>query len=178
MILESVYYFILRFLPEVEAANIYQGYENQNPLPKRQSFCIISLNAPTRVGTDVEEINEAGHSVVKKLMRYSVDVDFIGTDNEDARRKASVIELLGNSAPGIAYFRDNTGMRLLYADNMAYLPYVYESNQWCHRYRVTLHLDCWEKYEQCAEYVDACGLTPKALNLRVENIDAHHEVEE
>ena len=170
MILEAVYDFITTYALNVVADNVFRGWQNRMALPQTQNFIVISIQDTMRIGTNVTDYTQSaqGNIINQTLREYTVDIDFCNIDQEIAQEQASTIETLGRSDIGVTFFNKYTGLSLNYADDMEYMPYADEQDQYLHRYRVSLHLTQWDQTTLTQDYFNS-------VNLRVENIDAHHK---
>lgn len=166
MILEAVNDFVLAYT-DMAQEHIFQGYQNRYALPDEQDVCVISLVDNERIGTNVETWTDTARTI-KRLIRFTVDVDFIGTDLEKVRQRASNIEMVAWSGVAYRYFLD-FGIASLYASPIQYIPYVDETSQYAERYRVTLQLSKWDTLELSEQ-------TANKAEARLENIDVHHRV--
>lgn len=169
MILDAVYDFVLTYAPNAIGDNIFRGWENRMALPQTQNFIVISIQDTLRIGTNVVDYSQSAQGNISNqtLREYIVDIDFCNIDQETAQTQASTIETLGRSDIGVTFFNNN-GASLNYADDMEFLPYTDEQDQYLHRYRVSLHLTQWDQTTLTQDYFNS-------VNLRVENIDAHHK---
>lgn len=75
---------------------------------------------------------------------------------------------MSRSAYAADFFHNNYDIGLLYAENMVYLPYVDDTNQFINRFQVKLHLSMWSTYSIEVEYFERASVT------RLENVDVHH----
>lgn len=133
---------------DIDADNILQGYSTRTVLPRDQDFCIVSTNDFERVGTNVQTWDNTS-TTIRRLIRYSVIVDFIGLDRDKQAERASRIEILARSLEGFHFFKERE-IGLLYANSPQYMPFIYDSKEYSHRYRVELWLEQWNtvKLEQ------------------------------
>lgn len=166
MILEAVNDFVLEYTGMAQE-QVFQGYQNGAALPEEQDFCVISLLDADRIGTNVEEYTDNG-IIIKRLMRYTVDIDFIGTDIEVERGRASAIEIAAWSGRAYNFFTAR-GMASIVADQIQYLPYVDENSQYSERFRVSLRLSMWEELSLPQE-------TASKVAFSIENVDVHHKI--
>lgn len=169
MILEAVNDFVLSCVG-IPQDRVFQGYQNRYALPEEQDFCVISLLDADRVGTNVETYTD-GERVMNRLMQYSIDIDFIGTDLETVRKRASALEIALWSGAAYDFFTAR-GMASISADQIQYVPYVDENSQYSERFRVSLKLSMWETFTLPQE--TANRLTIK--NVNIENVDVHHKI--
>lgn len=171
MLLDSVNNFILYCCPDVEQDRLYRGYENRNALPKVQDYTVYAVASTARIGTNVNDFAQAADDdtlTTKVLREYAVDVDFFSGKQETAQQRAAQVEAIARCYIGVDFFeKDNIGLN--YADDAQYLPYTDLTEQYVHRYRVTLHLTVWEAVTVNQQYANEVVLQ------RVENIDAHHK---
>lgn len=163
--LEDVYDFLVAFLPGLDPDHILQGYNTRTVLPRTEDFCIISVADEGRTGSNVQTYTD-DETTLARLLNATIELDFIGNDMEKQRRRASVVEIVARSLEGYDFFKKR-GLYCNYADGPEYLPYVYEDNQYTHRFRVNLHLTKWERVtipQQTANKVEA---------TRIVNVDTY-----
>ena len=96
---------------------------------------------------------------------------FCDADYQRALQRAEYFETLGRSDVAVDFFKKNYNIALLYCENMQFLPYTDDTNQYINRYRLPLHLAFWTVYEYQTEYFDKIAIT------RLENVDVHHKPE-
>jgi hypothetical protein len=156
-------------VPAIDGARVLQGYQKRAALPQGDDYALISVAAAQRVGTNVGELSASasGAISIKSLRRYTVNVDFCHAEQSIAQGRASSIEIMGRSRYAVAFFA-GYGIALLFADDLQYLPFVGDGDQFVHRYRVPLELSRWEGYDLPQDYFD------KAALPRIENVDVHH----
>lgn len=165
-ILDIMNDFVLSYLSEYKQEQVIQGYYNRASLPADVPFIVIELNGAERVGTNVET-NTDDERILKKLMRYTVYIDFIGADGAEMNSAASIMETIARSGAAVSFFKE-TGVTVLFAGQVQYLPYADETDQWRHRFRVPIVVSRWEE-TRLAE-ASACH-----LSASIENIDVHHK---
>lgn len=171
MLLDSVNNFILYCLPEIPQDRMFRGYENRNALPPVQDYVVYAIASTARIGTNVNTFAQGANDdtlTTNVLREYAVDVDFFSSSQETAQQRAAALEAIARCYIGVDFFnKDNIGLN--YADDTQYLPYVDLTEQYVHRYRVTLHLTVWEAVTVNQQYANEVVLQ------RVENVDAHHK---
>lgn len=167
--LGAVYDFVMAYAPNVIQNNIFRGWQNRMALPQTQDFIVVSIQDTLRVGTNTLDYSqsESGKIISKTLREYIIDIDFCNIKQEIAQEQASVIETLSRSYVGVNFFK-KYDISLNYADDIEYLPYVDEQDQYLHRYRVSIHLTKWEEVPTPQDFFTE-------VNLRIENIDTHHK---
>lgn len=168
--LDAVNKFILYCLPEIPQERLFRGYVNREALPGVQDYTVYAVNSTARIGTNVNDFAQAiDEKITTKVLReYTVDVDFFSLSQETARQRASTLEAIGRSYLGVDFFKQYE-IGLNYAEDMNYLPYVDLTEQYIHRYRVSLHLTKWEEITVNQQYAE------EVILQRVENIDTHHK---
>ena len=184
MILELVNDFVLAFT-DLSQPVLFQGYENRTALPPdNDGFCVMTIADSERRGTNIDKWEDVIRHI-KKLTAYTVDVDFVGWDNEKQRERASKLEIMAWSNVAQNFFKKANGA-MLYADPLQYLPYVDEDEQSMHRYRVRLHISLWEDFPLDVEtakevIINAAihGVDPETgkhtYKDGIENVDVYHK---
>ena len=134
---------------------------------------VFFLASTRRIGTNVGEqiVTEAGTTETRSYREYVVNVDFCDADYQRALQRAEYFETLGRSDIAVDFFKKKYNIALLYCENMQFLPYTDDTNQYINRYRLPLHLAFWTVYEYQTEYFDKIAIT------RLENVDVHHKPE-
>jgi hypothetical protein len=158
MILEAVFDYIAEYT-DTAPERIYKGYQNRSALPEvLNDFALIVLASTKRRGTNVDESAVEGSGVLTKSLReYVLQIDFCHADWETARRRAAALETLGRSLHSVEFFKPYN-LCYLYADDLQYLPYVDDANQYLHRFRVNIHLSRWEGVQIAEEYFDRANV--------------------
>lgn len=159
--------------PPLTAEQIYLGQQNNSALPKTREHVVFFLASTRRIGTNVGEqiVTEAGTTETRSYREYVVNVDFCDADYQRALQRAEYFETLGRSDIAVDFFKKNYNIALLYCENMQFLPYTDDTNQYINRYRLPLHLAFWTVYKYQTEYFDKIAIT------RLENVDVHHKPE-
>lgn len=167
--LGAVYDFILAYAPEAKQDNIFRGWQNRLALPQTQEFIVISVQDTLRIGTNVNNYAQSANNKITTttLREYIVDVDFCNINQETAQKQAALIESIGRSYIAVDFF-EKYDISFNYCDDVEYVPYIDEQDQYLHRYRVSLHFTKWEEATVQQEYFSN-------VKLRVENIDVHHK---
>jgi hypothetical protein len=168
-ILKAVHDYVIQYT-DTPPAIIYRGYQNRAALPAgRPDFCLIALVSSARHGSNAGELtaDEAGQVTVRSLREYAVSVDFTHYDQATAAERGGRLETLSRSPRSVSFFA-GYDIAFLHADELQYLPYVDDADQFLHRYRLTLRLSVWEAVTLSAEHFTQVEFT------RIENIDVHH----
>lgn len=167
--LGAVYDFVMAYAPNAIQNNIFRGWQNRMALPQTQEFIVISVQDTLRIGTNINNYEKSLDNKIttKTLREYIVDVDFCNIKKEIAQKQAATIESIGRSYIAVDFF-NKYDIGFNYADDVEYLPYTDEQDQYLHRYRVSLHFTKWEETTIQQDYFSN-------VKLRVENIDAHHK---
>ena len=113
------------------------------------------LGDNTRIGTNVDEYKDF-KATIHALREYTVNIDFCGDDQSSIEMRATNLAVLGRSYISVNFFK-TYGITFNYAEEVKYLPFVDETEQYVHRYRIVLHLS-------------AIVVEP-----HIENVDVHHE---
>lgn len=167
--LNAVYDFVMEYAPNAVADNIFRGWQNRMALPQTQNFIVISVQDTLRIGTNVSDYSQGSNGIMttKTLREYVIDIDFCNINQEIAQEQAVTIETLSRSYIAVEFFKQQD-INMNYADDIEYLPYTDEQDQYLHRYRVSLHLTKWEEIAVNQDFANK-------VELRIENIDAHHK---
>ena len=162
---EAVNDFILQYTDVVQD-NLYRGYQNRSTLPQVNDYTMFYEMSENRIGTNVDEILDT-KTEIKSLREYTMNIDFCGDNQESLMRRAKNLAIIGRSNFGCDFFK-NYGIELNYAEDVQYLPFVDEEQQYIHRYRIVLHLSRWDS-------VILPQQTANAVSAYIENVDVHHE---
>lgn len=161
--------FIMAYAPNAVQNNLFRGWQNRMALPQAQNFIVVSVQDTLRIGTNTTDYSQAENNklITKTLREYIIDIDFCNIKQDIAQQQAATIEGLSRSYVAVDFFNKyNIGFN--YADDIEYLPYTDEQDQYLHRYRVSLHLTKWEEIAVNQDFANK-------VELRIENIDAHHK---
>ena len=164
-VLEAVNDYILQYT-DVQQDNLFRGYQNRSTLPQTQDYTMYWLGDNTRIGTNVDEFGDF-RTTIKALREYTVSIDFCGDDQERTEARAMSLAVLGRSFVSCEFF-EKRNITFNYAEETKYLPFVDETEQYVHRYRIVLHLTRWDSVEITQE-------TAINADVYVENVDAHHK---
>ena len=165
MVLEAVNDYILQYT-DVQQDNLFRGYQNRSTLPQTQDYTMYWLGDNARIGTNVDEFQDY-KTTVKALREYAVYIDFCGDDQEVVENRAISLAVLGRSFFSVNFFK-TYGITFNYAEEVKYLPFVDETEQYVHRYRIVLHLTRWDS-------VDIDLESAVKADVYLENVDAHHK---
>ena len=141
-LLEAVNDYILQYTDVVQD-NLYRGYQNRATLPKTDDYTMYYMDSFERVGTNVDEFTESQEVSINTLQEKVVNIDFCSNEQEVAETHAKNLAVLGRSYLSCKFFKE-LGFNFNFADDMQYLPFVDENEQWVHRYRIVLHLTEWD----------------------------------
>ena len=161
---EAVNDFILQYTDVVQD-NLYRGYQNRSTLPQVNDYTMFYEMSENRIGTNVDEIRDT-EAEIKSLREYTMNIDFCGDNQESLMQRAKNLAIIGRSNFGCDFFK-NYGIELNYAEDVQYLPFVDEEQQYIHRYRIVLHLSRWDS-------VILPQQTAIVVEPRIENVDEHH----
>lgn len=162
---EAVNDFILQYTDVVQD-NLYRGYQNRSTLPQVNDYTMFYEMSENRIGTNVDEIRDT-EAEIKSLREYTMNIDFCGDNQESLLERAKRLAIIGRSYFGCDFFK-SYGITLNYAEDVQYLPFVDEEQQYIHRYRIVLHLSRWDSVVLPQE-------TANAVSAYIENVDVHHE---
>lgn len=166
MVLELINDYLIHFLG-LEQDTIFQGYQNCVALPENnENFCILSISDINRHGSNIESF-DTKNANIKKLVSYTIDVDFIGDNEIKERELVSRLETLSWSEVIRQWFRDN-GASMLYASKVQDMPYVDEDSHYVHRYRVSLEVSIWEGLEVSTQ-------TAKEIKIDISHHDKNND---
>ena len=141
-LLEAVNDYILQYTDVVQD-NLYRGYQNRATLPQTDDYTMYYMDSFRRVGTNVDTFTEAEEVNINTLHEKIVNIDFCSNEQEVAETHAKNLAVLGRSYLSCKFFK-KLGFNYNFADDMQYLPFVDENEQWVHRYRIALHLTEWD----------------------------------
>lgn len=167
--LDAVAKFILEFAPGQTEEHLYRGYQNRMALPDEQDYTIFAIEGTERVGTDISSYGQAADDKIDmlELRGYTVSVDFCSSDDKTAAMRATTLENIGRSYIAVDYLKQY-GVNINYCNDVEYLPFTDNTDQYIYRYRVTLNLTKWERVTLPQQYAEQVKLQ------RIENIDTHH----
>ena len=164
-VLDAVNDYILQYTDVVQD-NLYRGYQNRSTLPQTQDYTMYYVERKVRIGTNVDKIEDI-KTTVYSLQEYVVNIDFCGDNQETVEQRATDLAVLGRSFLSVNFFKTYS-INFDYAEDVNYLPYVDETDQYVQRYRIVLHLTKWESVEVKSE-------SAIHADVYVENVDAHHK---
>ena len=141
-LLEAVNDYILQYTDVVQD-NLYRGYQNRATLPQTDDYTMYYMDSFERVGTNVDTFMEKQEVSINTLLEKGVNFDFCSNEQEVAEAHAKNLAVLGRSYLSCKFFK-KLGFNFNFADDMQYLPFVDENEQWVHRYRIALHLTEWD----------------------------------
>ena len=164
-VLDAVNDYILQYTDVVQD-NLFRGYQNRSTLPQTQDYTLFYMDGNARIGTNVDEVYDL-KTIVNELREYTVNIDFCGEEQEIVEERATNLEVLGRSFLSCNFFKTKS-ITFNYAEDAKYLPFVDETDQYVHRYRIVLHLSRWDSVEVKSE-------SAIHADVYVENVDAHHK---
>lgn len=162
--LEAVNDFILQYTDVVQD-NLFRGYQNRSTLPQVNDYTMFYEQTINRKGTNVDTYSDTKVEI-NTLREYTVNIDFCGVDEEALAERAKTLAVIGRSFVGCDFFTSR-GITLAYAEDVQYLPFVDEEQQYIHRYRIVLHLTRWDS-------VVLPQQTANVVSPQIENVDVHH----
>lgn len=160
-LLEAVNDYILQYT-DVAQDNLYRGYQNRATLPQVDDYTMYWQDNAVRIGTNVDVFTDTEVNI-NALHEKIVTIDFCGSNKETVESRAKTLAVLGRSYISCDYFK-KLGFNFNYADDVQYLPFTDENEQWVHRYRIVLHLTEWDK-------VTLTQQTAKEVVPRVVDVD-------
>lgn len=160
-LLDTVNDYILQYTDVVQGS-LFRGYQNRASLPQTDDYTMYWEDRTVRVGTNVNEYTDT-QLKINALHEYTVNIDFCSNNQETAKSHATKIAVLGRSFISCDYFKAQ-GFNFDFADDMQYLPFTDENNQYVHRYRIVLHLTEWDN-------VTLTQQTAKEVKVDVVNVD-------
>ena len=164
-VLEAVNDFILQYTDVVQN-NLFAGYQNRSTLPQINDYTFYYEQSVNRIGTNVDDVKDT-KTTVNSLREYVVNIDFCGDDQDALAKRAMNLAILGRSLYGCNFFK-GYGITLNYAEDVQYLPFVDEEQQYIHRYRIVIHLTRWDS-------VILPQQTAIKVEPHIENVDVHHQ---
>ena len=165
LVLDAVNDFILQYT-DVEQEKLFRGYQNRSALPQTQDYTLFYMDSTNRVGTNVDHVEDL-KTTVHALREYVVNIDFCGDNQEVIEGRATNLAVLGRSFFAVNFFK-TYGITFNYADEVQYLPFTDDTEQYIHRYRIVLHLARWDS-------VTIKQDTAIKADVYIENVDAHHK---
>lgn len=162
--LDAVNDFLLTFLADTSQDNLFRGYSNRMALPAGNEYIIYSVANTQRVGTNIisYKLSEKSKITLKTLRQYAVDVDICSNDRGTAQNRATTIETIGRSYIAVDFFKQRK-IDFDYCDDVQYLPFTDDTEQYVERYRVTLHFTRWEEVEVSQDYAER--VIAKVINI-------------
>lgn len=176
-ILKAINDFILQFT-DCNQSMLFRGFQNRAALPADQNFVIYNIAGIKRVGTNITRYAKAEQNIMQNssAKEVMVDIDFCNKDNIIARERADIIETLSRSYSAVDFFA-KLNIGLLYAGEVQALPFVDDSKQYIHRYRITLHLYTLTTVETTQDYFDKTEIGKTHGVPYFENVDVEHPPE-
>lgn len=174
-ILRATNDFILKFTGCAQDI-VFRGYQNRAALPKEQNFVVYNVGKIRRVGTNIAGYDKAEQNILQNIAakEYTIDIDFCSASETLARSRAEAVEVLSRSPVAVLFF-DKLNIGLLYADDIQALPYVDDSKQYIHRYRISIHLYALTIIETEQDYFDKAEIGKSSgRQPYFENIDVEH----
>lgn len=164
MLLDAVNDFLRTFLADISQENLFRGYSNRMALPADNEYIIYSVVNTQRVGTNIisYKLSEKSKITLKTLRQYAVDVDICSNDRGTAQNRATTIETIGRSYIAVDFFKQRE-IDFDYCDDVQYLPFTDDTEQYVERYRVTLHFTRWEEVEVSQDYAER--VIAKVINI-------------
>ena len=156
--------FILQYTDVVQD-NLFYGYQNRSALPQVNDYTMYYEQNETRIGTNIDKFSN-NEVEVSSLREYTINIDFCGDNRETLAKRAKNLAILGRSYIGCNFFK-TYGITLTYADDVQYLPFSDEEQQYIHRYRIVIHLTRWDS-------VKVPQQTANVVSPFIENVDVHH----
>lgn len=162
--LDGVNDFLLTFLADTSQDNLFRGYSNRMALPANNEYIVYSVANTQRVGTNVISYQKSADEkiTVRALRQYAVDVDICSNDRGTAQNRATTIETIGRSYIAVDFFKKYE-TDFDYCDDVQYLPFTDDTEQYVERYRVTLHFTRWEEVEVSQDYAER--VIAKVINV-------------
>lgn len=166
-------------LPSYEPKNVIRGWQNVKYLPsKTNEYAVMSIITHLRRGTTVHSYsaknaapNEDGTSTLQELVFVSVQVDCCSGNDNDARKRAQLLEMVARSSVGTRFF-EPYGIGCNWATYPRDLSFIDRSNQYVKRWETELELSYTVTLKVGYPGFDSVSLK------RVENVDEHHEPKE
>lgn len=163
-------------LPNYDAVNIIRGWQNVKYLPsKTNEYAVISIISHIRRGTTVHNYdaknaapNEDGTSTLKELVFVRVQVDCCSESDNDARKRAQMLEMVARSSVGTRFF-EPYGIGCNWATYPRDLTFINKANQYVKRWEIELELSYTVSLKVGYPWFDSVKFE------RVENVDEHHE---
>lgn len=168
-LLDAVNDYILAYTDAVQE-RLFKGYGNRVTLPPDNDYTIFFEEEAERIGTNVTEFTSQQTVVEKTLFERTVNIDFCGMDAAKVRRRAEALAILGRSYLSCDFFK-KLGFNYNYADDMQFLPFTDEDQQYVHRYRIVLHVTEWASVALPQDNTET-------VTIRVVDVDAAYPPQE
>lgn len=148
-LISALYEFLCTYItPEVDPSQVLSGDAQNMVLPENEDYIIFTVVSQMRHGTTAEHYDADSETLaLKELNEVTVKVDCYAdstNSSEDdailrAQIRANNLHTLFRSSVAPEFFR-RYGISALYADDAQNTTLVSDSNQYLHRWTVSLHL--------------------------------------
>lgn len=163
-------------LPNYDAVNVIRGWQNVKYLPSQTNeYAVISIISHLRRGTTVHYYDakkaspgEDGRTILKELVFVNVQVDCCSDIDDNARKRAQILEMVARSHVGTRFFKPY-GIGCNYSTYPRDLTFIDKADQYTKRWEIELSLSYTAGVTVEYPWFDTINL------VRVENVDAHHE---
>lgn len=145
----ALYEFLTTYItPAIEPTQILAGDQQNMVLPENEDYVIYTVLGLTRHGTTSEDYDPDGetlalHELNEVVVKVDCYADSTNSTQDDAILRAQIrannLNTLFRSSVAPDFFK-RYGISALYADDAQNTTLVSDSNQYLHRWTVSLHL--------------------------------------
>lgn len=145
----ALYEFLTTYItPAIDSTQILAGDQQNMVLPENEDYVIYTVSGLTRRGTTSEDYDPDGetlalHELNEVVVKVDCYADSTNSTQDDAILRAQIrannLNTLFRSSVAPDFFK-HYGISALYADDAQNTTLVSDSNQYLHRWTVSLHL--------------------------------------
>lgn len=165
----ALYEFLTTYItPAIEPTQILAGDQQNMVLPENEDYVIYTVSGLTRHGTTSEDYDPDGetlslHELNEVVVKVDCYADSTNSTQDDAILRAQIrannLNTLFRSSVAPDFFK-RYGISALYADDAQNTTLVSDSQQYLHRWTVSLHL-CFKS----SVVVPQQGFTEMGINI-------------
>ena len=145
----ALYEFLTTYItPAIDPSQVLAGDQQNMVLPENEDYVIYTVSGLTRHGTTSEDYNPDGetlslHELNEVVVKVDCYADSTNSTKDDAILRAQIrannLNTLFRSSVAPDFFK-RYGISALYADDAQNTTLVSDSQQYLHRWTVSLHL--------------------------------------
>lgn len=145
----ALYEFLTTYItPAIESTRVLAGDQQNMVLPENEDYVIYTVSGLTRHGTTSEDYDPDGetlslHELNEVVVKVDCYADSTNSTQDDAILRAQIrannLNTLFRSSVAPEFFK-HYGISALYADDAQNTTLVSDSQQYLHRWTVSLHL--------------------------------------